>query len=47
MNNSMIKFLLICPTSALEKIFNPQTSFQNKIDFNARKIKLPGIVIFF
>ena len=21
---SMIKFLLICPTSALEKIFNPQ-----------------------
>ena len=22
--NSMIKFLLICPTSALEKIFNPQ-----------------------
>jgi hypothetical protein len=22
--HSMIKFLLICPTSALEKIFNPQ-----------------------
>jgi hypothetical protein len=24
MYDSMIKFLLICPNSALEKIFNPQ-----------------------